>query len=58
MKTQIAKHLEHYFASKGKPKTAAQQSTQNQYASTSISPSRISELKASSNEPRKREERP
>ncbi len=47
MKTQIAKHLEHYFASRGQPKLAAQQTTENQYASTSISPSRISELRGS-----------
>jgi phospholipase C len=58
VKTQIAKHLEHYFASKGKPKTAAQQSTENQYASTSVSPSRIAELKATPKDGRKREERP
>jgi phospholipase C len=47
MKTQISKHLEHYFASRGQPKLAAKQTTENQYASTSISPSRISELRGS-----------
>jgi phospholipase C len=58
MKTQIAKHLEHYFASKGKPKAAAEQSTENQYASTSVSPSRIAELKATPKGGRKSERRP
>ena len=58
MKTQIAKHLEHYFASKGKPKAAAQQSTENQYASTCVSPSRIAELKATPKGGRPKERRP
>jgi phospholipase C len=52
MRTQIAKHLEHYFASKGQPKVANQLSTQNQPASTSVSPSRIAELKRSSKRPK------
>jgi phospholipase C len=57
MRTQISKHLEHYFASKGQPKLAAKLSTEDQSASTSVSPSRISELKVSPNRPA-RGERP
>jgi hypothetical protein len=52
MRTQIAKHLEHYFASKGQPKVADKLSTQNQTASTSVSPSRIAELKRSAKRPK------
>jgi len=55
MRTQISKHLEHYFASKGQPKLAAKLSTENQYASTSVSPSRISELRRSPKRPAKQE---
>jgi len=44
MRTQISKHLEHYFASKGKPALAAKLSTEDQFPSITISPSRISEL--------------
>ena len=57
MRTQISKHLEHYFASKGQPKLAAKLSTENQSASTSVSPSRISELRKSPKRPAT-EERP
>ena len=32
MRTQITKHLEHYFASKGQPKLAAELSTDGQPA--------------------------
>ncbi len=48
MKTQISKHLEHYFASKGQAKLAAKQTTQNTVASTSVSPARVAELRRSS----------
>jgi phospholipase C len=44
MRTQISKHLEHYFASKGKPALAAKLSTEDQFPSQNVSPSRISEL--------------
>jgi hypothetical protein len=44
MRTQISKHLEHYFASKGKPALAAKLSTEDQFPSPNVSPSRISEL--------------
>jgi hypothetical protein len=47
MRTQISKHLEHYFASKGKPAVAAKLSTQDQFPSTNVSPSRIAELVSS-----------
>jgi len=47
MRTQIAKHLEHYFASGGKPALANQLTTEDAVASTSVSPARIAELKRS-----------
>jgi len=47
MRTQIAKHLEHYFASGGKEKQAAALSTEDQGASSTISPARIAELRDS-----------
>lgn len=47
MRTQISKHLEHYFASKGKPKLADKLTTENQTASTYVSPARIAELRDS-----------
>jgi len=53
MRTQIAKHLEHYFAANGKQKLAATLSTEDQVASTTISPSRISELRRSPKRPPK-----
>ncbi|HTS93875.1 MAG TPA: alkaline phosphatase family protein [Stellaceae bacterium] len=51
MRTQIAKHLEHYFASGGKEKQAAGLSAQDQVPSSTISPARIEELRASSHRP-------
>jgi phospholipase C len=53
MRTQIAKHLEHYFASKGRPQLAAKLFADNQGPSSTISPSRISELRGSENRPAK-----
>jgi phospholipase C len=47
MRTQIAKHLEHYFAADGKKKVADELSTQNQLPSSTVSPSRITELRNS-----------
>ncbi len=41
MRTQIAKHLEHYFASNGKPAVANQLTTEDAVASTSVSPARM-----------------
>jgi phospholipase C len=57
MRTQIAKHLEHYFASQGQPQVAAHMSADNQAPSSTISPSRIAELRGSSHRP-PRGERP
>ena len=57
MKTQIAKHLEHYFASKGKPKAAANSRPRTNRIDL-VSPSRIAELKATPKEGRKKERRP
>jgi hypothetical protein len=51
MRTQISKHLEHYFASKGQPKLADKLHTEDQSASISLSPSRISELQNSPKRP-------
>jgi phospholipase C len=51
MRTQIAKHLEHYFASNGRRQMAAKLSTEDQLPSSTISPSRISELRASARRP-------
>jgi len=53
MRTQIAKHLEHYFASNGKPDVASELSADNQVPSSTISPSRIAELRRSSHQPAK-----
>ena len=48
MRTQVSKHLEHYFASRGRRQLAARLSTENQLPSSTISPARISELRGSS----------
>jgi phospholipase C len=47
MRTQIAKHLEHFIASNGRKALASKLSTEDQIPSSTISPSRIAELKAS-----------
>jgi phospholipase C len=47
MRTQIAKHLEHFFASGGRRTLAAKLSAENQIPSTTISAARIAELRAS-----------
>jgi phospholipase C len=47
MRTQIAKHLEHFFAANGRAPLAARLSAENQFPSTTISPSRIVELRGS-----------
>jgi hypothetical protein len=47
MRTQIAKHLEHFFASKGRRQLASKLSAEDQPPSVTISPSRISELRGS-----------
>lgn len=58
MRTQIAKHLEHYFASGGKRTVAATLSADNQFPSTNVSPSRVAELRGSRKHPSKKEVRP
>ncbi|HEY4407757.1 MAG TPA: alkaline phosphatase family protein, partial [Xanthobacteraceae bacterium] len=55
MRTQISKHLEHFFASNGQPHLAAKLSADDQSATPAISPSRISELRGSENLPTKGE---
>jgi hypothetical protein len=53
MRTQIAKHLEHFFASDGHRQLASRLSAEDQIPSSTISPSRISELRASARRPAK-----
>ena len=57
MRTQISKHLEHFFASHGQAQLASKLSAEDQIPSSAISPSRISELRDSANRP-PRGERP
>ena len=47
IRIQNAKHLEHFFASGGDKKVAADLSTQDQLAAPTVSPLRIAELRAS-----------
>ncbi|WP_169708639.1 alkaline phosphatase family protein [Trinickia terrae] len=47
VRTQVSKHLEHYFASEGDSKVAAGLSADNQQPATSVSASRIDELRGS-----------
>jgi hypothetical protein len=47
MRTQVAKHLEHYFASNGKPKLAAKLTTDDTVPSSTVSPARVEELRSS-----------
>jgi phospholipase C len=47
MRTQITKHLEHFLASDGRRQVAAALSAENQSPSTTVSPSRIVELRSS-----------
>jgi hypothetical protein len=54
VRTQVAKHLEHYFASEGNRKVEASLSADNQPAGQSVSPARIDELRSS----RKRKTKP
>jgi len=44
MRTQVAKHLEHYFASGGKPAAGSGMRAPNQAPASMISPARIAEL--------------
>ena len=57
IRTQNAKHLEHFFASKGNPKLAARLSTEDTIAAPTVSPARIAELRKSPTR-RKRGARP
>jgi hypothetical protein len=47
MRTQISKHLEHFFASNGRPQLASKLSADSQLPSSSVSPARIAELRHS-----------
>ncbi len=47
MRTQVSKHLEHYFASGGKSQVAAKMRAPNQLPTAAISPARIAELRRS-----------
>ncbi|HLH90630.1 MAG TPA: alkaline phosphatase family protein [Xanthobacteraceae bacterium] len=53
VRTQNAKHLEHFFASKGDPKVADKLSTEDTIASPDISPARIAELRKSAKRPKR-----
>jgi phospholipase C len=58
VRTQNAKHLEHFIASKGRASVASKLFTEDQPASTTISPSRIAELRTSPERKPREEERP
>ncbi|MGG1947465.1 alkaline phosphatase family protein [Trinickia sp. NRRL B-1857] len=51
VRTQVAKHLEHYFASGGNSESAGRLSADNQPATPSVSASRIDELRSSKGKP-------
>lgn len=51
VRTQNAKQLEHYFASKGQPDVGAALTTDGQPASTFVSPARIADLQRSPQRP-------
>jgi phospholipase C len=54
VRTQISKHLEHRFASGGRPRLGAKLTAENQLPSTSVSPARIAELARSAPKPKRR----
>ncbi|MGV2292401.1 alkaline phosphatase family protein [Trinickia sp. YCB016] len=58
IRTQVAKHLEHYFASGGNSRVAAGLSADNQHPGASVSASRIDELRASKGHHAEPKERP
>ena len=47
MRTQVAKHLEHYFASNGRPQVGSNMTAANQLPAATISAARIAELQGS-----------
>ena len=47
MRTQVAKHIEHHLASKGRPEAAAAMSADRQLPTAFVSPARVSELRRS-----------
>lgn len=47
MRTQVAKHLEHYFASNGRPQVGSNMTAANQLPSPAVSAARIDELQGS-----------
>jgi phospholipase C len=51
MRTQATKHLEHYFASKGRPKVGSEMRAENQLPAPTISAARIAELRRSKQRP-------
>jgi hypothetical protein len=46
MRTQVAKHLEHYFASGGRPEAGSRMTAPNQLPAPAVSAARISELRS------------
>jgi hypothetical protein len=47
MRTQVAKHLEHYFASNGRPQVGSNMTAANQLPSPTVSAARIAEMQGS-----------
>jgi len=47
MRTQVSKHLEHYFASGGRPELASQMRAPGQLPAPAVSSARIAELRTS-----------
>ena len=47
MRTQVAKHLEHYFASNGRPQAGSSMTAANQLPSPVVSAARIAEMRGS-----------
>ena len=47
IRTQVAKHLEHYFASNGRPQVGSNMTAANQLPAATISAARIAELQGS-----------
>ncbi|WP_341317480.1 alkaline phosphatase family protein [Paraburkholderia sp. IMGN_8] len=58
VQTQVAKHLEHYFASAGQGDAAEHLAADRQPASSTVSAARINELKLSSGKPSRTDPRP
>jgi hypothetical protein len=47
MRTQVAEHLQHYFASNGRPQVGSNMTAASQLPSTAVSAARIAEVRGS-----------